>query len=123
MEEQNYNSSPSCDSDGLMKDECSRVTDSHRNSCRHWHYHSDQGNVRSKLHNDQEQARKRQRIKLIAAILLRSGLMEVALEIGKLTRESRQLQREIDAMLQDISRCESNKMKRRRAIRNFGSTI
>lgn len=122
MEEQSYNSSPSCDSDGLMKDECS-VTDSHHNSCRQWHHHSDQGNKRTKLHYDQEQARKRQSIKLKAAVLLRSGLMEVALEIGKLTRENRQLQREIDAMLRDISRFESNKMKRRKAIRNFGSTI
>ena len=61
------------------------------------------------------------------APLLTPGLKEIALEIEKLTEESCCLQREIDAMMQDLLRfkscLEGEMMKRRRSIRTFGSII
>jgi len=56
-----------------------------------------------------------------------SGLMEISLEIEKLTEKSFSLQIEIDAMMRDfvkIKSClEGEMMGKRRAIRAFGSMI
>lgn len=127
MEEHDVkNSSPSCEftinSDVPMKEECS-VTDScHGNR----HHHSHKTSVHCKLHFDQEKAKKHGlKVKKMASTLSRSGLLDVALDIGRLTRESRDLQREINATLQDIWRfqnCLENN-RRGRAIRTFGSAI
>jgi len=61
------------------------------------------------------------------APLPRPGLMEVALEIEKLTEKSCCLQREIDALMLDLLKfkncLEDKMMKRKRTIRRFGSVI
>jgi len=62
-----------------------------------------------------------------SALVPSSCLMEIALEIEKLTEKSCCLQREFDAMMRDflrIKNClEDKMMRKRRAIRTFGSLI
>lgn len=101
MDEQHDSSSPSCYPYAPMKDECSST------------------------HSYPDSSRKRLRTTLTAT-LHRPGLMEIAFEIEKLAEKSCCLQREIDAMMQDLFRfnCLEHKMtKRRRTIRTFGSAI
>ena len=100
MDKQHNSSSPSRHPDPPMEDECSSA------------------------HSYPDSSHKRLRTTKPAP-LLTPGLKEIALEIEKLTEESCCLQREIDAMMQDLLRfkgcLEGEVMKRRRTIRTFGS--
>lgn len=101
MDKQHNSSSPSWYTDSPMKDECAST------------------------HSYPDSSLKCFRTTLPAP-LPTSGLMEIALEIDNLTEKSCCLQKEIDAMMQDLlrfKRCleDAEMMKRRRTIRKFGS--
>lgn len=98
MDKQHHNSSPSWYPDPPMEDECSST------------------------HSYPDSSFKRLRTTKPAP-LPTPGLMEIALEIEKLTEENCCLQKEIDAMMQDLLRFRDEMMKRRRTIRTFGSMI
>ena len=103
MDKQSNSSSPSWYPGPPMKDECSST-----HSCR-----ADSSPKRLKT--------------TFSAPVPSSGLMETALEIEKLTKKSCCLQREIDAMMREFLRIknslEDKMMRKRRAIRTFGSLI
>lgn len=102
MDKQHNSSSPSWCPDQSMKDECSST------------------------HSYPDSSLKRLRTTLPAPQPT-PELMEIALEMEKLTEKSCCLQREIDAMMQDLlifkSCLEDDEMMKRRKIRTFGSMV